>query len=87
MDSKEINPRIHEMLESLQNRGYDEFEFEWNGDRVPRIVNFPDGTKKEVQYMRDGILTFKDGSMATYERMVDDLSVEKQKIKITFPES
>ncbi len=35
-------------------------------------VIFPDGSKRTVQYMRDGLILFTSGPGATYERVGDN---------------
>lgn len=50
-----------------------EFNYKWdNGKRVPDSVEFPDGTIKDVQYMRDGLCLFVGGDSTSYERTTDN---------------
>lgn len=44
------------------------FTAKWEGKRTPTVVEFPDGTKRTVNYMRDGLILFKDNFSCGYER-------------------
>lgn len=58
------------------------FEYSWVGGRTPKIITFPDGAVREVNYTRDGIIIFKSGPGATYER-IDDYSARIAPIEST----
>jgi len=79
--NREIANKIAaEHLES----GYESFQYEWQGSRVPESVSFPDGSKKETKYMRDGMINFKDGTDALYERIDDIYPKQPQSILIFY---
>lgn len=65
------------MKQLLQTRPYgtstNAFLYEWEGhSRVPKTIKFPDGLEKRVNYMRDGVMAFKNEEiMVTYERLLD----------------
>lgn len=44
------------------------FTAKWEGKRTPVTVKFPDGTERQVNYMRDGIILFTDNFSCGYER-------------------
>ncbi len=45
------------------------FQTKWNPEHYsPKEIEFPDGTTKIIQYMRDGLILFTDNSSAEYER-------------------
>jgi len=78
------NPeKAHQLVDQIIGKEKVSFDFEWDGQgRVPETVIFPDGSSKEVGYMRDGMINFQDGTVGTYERVIDDPGQSKQKIKI-----
>lgn len=80
----EILKQVRHLVEQRIGKEGISFEFEWEGPlRVPKIVTFPDGSSKEVGYMRDGSIIFQDETVGKYERIVDDPKQPKQKIRIT----
>lgn len=45
------------------------FEYRWSEGYTIRSVRFPNGETKNVQYARDGLCLFVDGTSARYERI------------------
>lgn len=74
------------LVEGIQEKfGQKTIEVEWMekpSSRVPKEIEI-EGVKKEINYMRDGLITFTDGTDATYERLVDTPGLP-QKIRLTY---
>lgn len=55
--------------EAKQAKPVKSFVFSWQGGRTPALVIFPNGQVREVKYMQDGVVLFKRGGPASYERL------------------
>ncbi len=75
---------IEKLKTSYMTNGMESFILEWNGTRVPEEVKFPEGVTRKVQYMRDGMLLFRDNTSAIYERLEDDFPKQPQSIIIGY---
>lgn len=62
---------VERLIDEYKKRGLNTFLFKWEGSRVPATVTFPDGIEKKVGYMRDGFISFADGTNAVYDRLED----------------
>ena len=71
----EMNKKLKALLEMRPyGTATEAFLHTWRGtNRTPKSIRFPEGLEREVGYMHDGIITFRDGkaSSATYERLLD----------------
>lgn len=45
---------VNQLIQICQEKGMETFVFEWDGDKVPEKVTFPNGLERTIQYMRGG---------------------------------
>ncbi len=62
------------------------FSFKWTGNRTPKFILFPENIKKEVSYMRDGIITFIDNTSCSYIRTYDNNQTQERTIIVEYSE-
>jgi hypothetical protein len=85
MVGDEQNKALRErLIAQYKRRGMEAFVFTWEGSRVPDKVIFPDGLEREVSYIRDGILLFRDNASAVYDRFDDIYPKQPQSIMVGF---
>lgn len=84
MNPEQPNLKAKHLVEHAQEQfGKKTIEVEWEGSlRRPKEIEI-DGEKKATSYMADGIITFMDGTSATYERLVD-YPQSPQRIRLTY---
>jgi len=49
---------VNQLIQICQEKGMETFVFEWDGDKVPEKVTFPNGLERTIQYMRGGSISF-----------------------------
>lgn len=85
MIENEQNKKLFErMVAVFEKRGLKTFAFEWQGTRVPRQIKFPEGSQRDVSYMRNGILIFNDKTSAVYGRLKDIYPKQPQRILVGY---
>lgn len=75
---------VERVTAQFKRMGMDAFIFDWEGTRVPDTIKFPDGSEKPVNYMRDGMLFFKDRTSAVYERLDDIFPRQPQSVLVGY---
>jgi hypothetical protein len=81
----EVNKALVDRLTNEYScRGMEAFFFSWEGGRTPDTVTSPEGIEKKVGYMRDGLIFFKDGTQAVYDRIADDYPKQPQSIIVAY---